>query len=44
MTSFAFNGTRLAYAGLAKGGSMVATSGAVASAFRANLKTVFRGA
>ena len=42
-TSFAFGGARLAYAGLAKGGSILASSGAAASAFRTNLKTLFRG-
>lgn len=41
-TSFAAGGTRLAYAGIAKGYSMVASSGAAASAFRAQLKNVFR--
>jgi RHS repeat-associated protein len=36
-------GPRLAYAGLAKAGSLLASSGAQASAFRAGLKTAFRG-
>jgi RHS repeat-associated protein len=36
-------GPRLAYAGLAKAGSLLAGSGAQASAFRAGLKTAFRG-
>ena len=42
-TSFAFGGARLAYAGLAKGGSIFASSGAAASVFRENLKIAFRG-
>ena len=42
-TSFAFGGARLAYAGLVKGGSILASSGAAASAFRNNVKVVFRG-
>lgn len=33
----------MVYAGLAKAGSVFATSGAQASAFRAGLKTFFRG-
>lgn len=36
-------GARLAYAGLAKVGSIVASSGAKASSFRQGLKVVFRG-
>jgi RHS repeat-associated protein len=36
-------GARLAYAGLAKVGSVLASSGAQASGFRAGLKTFFRG-
>jgi hypothetical protein len=36
-------GARLAYAGLAKAGSVLASSGAQASGFRAGLKTFFRG-
>ena len=41
-TSFALGGARLAYAGLAKAGSILASSGARASAFRDGLKTAFR--
>jgi RHS repeat-associated protein len=41
--SLAAGGGRLAYAGLAKAGSILAASGAQASAFRAGLKTAFRG-
>ena len=36
-------GARLTYAGLAKGGSLLASSGAQASAFRESLRTFFRG-
>jgi RHS repeat-associated protein len=36
-------GARLAYAGLAKAGSILASSGTAASSFRAGLKTAFRG-
>ena len=43
IASFGFGAGRLAYAGLAKAGSLLAASGAQASAFRASLKTVFRG-
>lgn len=43
VSSIAFGGARLAYAGLAKAGSMIASSGAAASAFRQSLKVVFRG-
>ncbi|MBI3714307.1 MAG: hypothetical protein HY253_15285 [Burkholderiales bacterium] len=43
VTSMAVGGARLAYAGLAKAGSILAASGAEASAFRASLKTFFRG-
>ena len=43
LSSAAFGGARLAYAGLAKAGSVVATSGAAASEFRQTLKVVFRG-
>jgi hypothetical protein len=42
ITSFAFGGARVAYAALAKGGSMLASSGVAASAFRTNLRNVFR--
>lgn len=42
-SAFAFGGARLAYAGLAKGGSIVASSGAAASEFRQTLKVIFRG-
>jgi len=42
LTSFAFGGARVAYAGLAKGGSILASSGASASAFRTSLRNVFR--
>jgi hypothetical protein len=41
--AMAAGGGRLAYAGLAKAGSVFAASGAEASAFRAGLKTFFRG-
>jgi RHS repeat-associated protein len=41
IASFAFGGVRVAYAGLAKGGSIVASSGASASAFRATLRNRF---
>lgn len=41
ITSFAFGGARVAYAGLAKGGSILASSGASASAFRAMLRNRF---
>ncbi|WP_133609770.1 RHS repeat-associated core domain-containing protein [Aquabacterium commune] len=41
--ALAAGGGRLAYAGLAKAGSLLASSGAEASAFRAGLKTFFRG-
>lgn len=41
-TSFAFGVGRLGYAGLAKAGSMFASSGLEASAFREGLKDVFR--
>jgi RHS repeat-associated protein len=41
--SLAVGGGRLAYAGLAKAGSILAASGTQASAFRAGLKTAFRG-
>ncbi|MFZ5698073.1 MAG: RHS repeat-associated core domain-containing protein, partial [Pseudomonadota bacterium] len=41
--ALAAGGARLAYAGLAKAGSMMAASGAGASAFRETLKTYFRG-
>lgn len=40
--ALALGGARLAYAGLAKGGSILASSGAQASAFRESLKTPFR--
>jgi hypothetical protein len=42
-TSLGLGGARLAYAGLAKGGSILASSGAQASAFRESLKRFFRG-
>jgi RHS repeat-associated protein len=41
-TSFAFGGARLGYAELAKAGSILAPSGAAASAFRTQLKNGFR--
>jgi RHS repeat-associated protein len=41
-TSFGFGASRLAYAGLAKGVAMLASSGARASAFREGLKGAFR--
>ena len=41
--ALAAGGARMAYAGLAKAGSLFAASGAEASAFRAGLKTFFRG-
>ena len=41
-TSFGLGGGRLAYAGIAKGGSILATSGTQASAFRQSLKGAFR--
>lgn len=41
-TSLAFGGARLAYAGLTKGASILASSGEAASAFRESLKAVFR--
>ena len=41
--ALAAGSARLAYAGLAKAGSMLAASGAEASVFRAGLKTFFRG-
>ena len=40
--SFAFGASRLAYAGIAKAGSMLAASGLRASLFRQQLKNVFR--
>jgi len=40
--SFGFGGARLTYAGIAKGYSLAASSGASASTFRAQLKDVFR--
>ena len=43
LSSAAFGGARLAYAGLAKAGSVMATSGAAASEFRQTLKVIFRG-
>ncbi|MGB8599501.1 MAG: RHS repeat-associated core domain-containing protein, partial [Burkholderiales bacterium] len=43
ITSIAAGGARIAYAGLAKGGSLIAATGAEASSFRSSLKTVFRG-
>lgn len=42
-TSLGLGGARLAYAGLAKAGSILASSGAQASAFREGLKRFFRG-
>jgi hypothetical protein len=39
----AFGCGGLAYAGLAKGGSILASSGAAASTFRSNLRTAFGG-
>ena len=41
-SSFAAGIARLGYAGLAKAGSVVASSGAAASAFRESLKRIFR--
>ncbi len=41
--AFALGGSRLVYAGLAKGYSAVASSGAAASAFRSGLRTAFGG-
>jgi RHS repeat-associated protein len=41
-SSFAFGASRVGYAGLAKGASMFASSGARASAFRQGLKTAAR--
>ena len=41
-TSFAFGVSRLGYAALAKGGSILASSGAAASVFRSSLKNIFR--
>jgi hypothetical protein len=41
--SFVFGTGRLAYAGLAKAGSFLAKTGAQASKFRSQLKTVFSG-
>jgi uncharacterized protein RhaS with RHS repeats len=43
VAALAAGGARVAYAGLAKAGSVVASSGAQASAFRSGLKTFFRG-
>jgi hypothetical protein len=43
VAALAAGGGRMAYAGLAKAGSLLAASGAEASAFRAGLKTFFRG-
>lgn len=43
IAALASGGGRMAYAGLAKAGSLLASSGAQASAFRSGLKTVFRG-
>jgi hypothetical protein len=40
--SFAFGGARIAYAGLAKGGSFFASSGIAASQFRNKIKNAFR--
>ena len=42
-TTAAFGAGRLAYAGLAKAGSILASSGASASAFRAGLRVAFGG-
>jgi hypothetical protein len=42
-TSLALGSGRLAYAGLAKGYSIVASSGAAASAFRSGLRVAFGG-
>jgi hypothetical protein len=41
-TSFAFGFSRLGYAAFAKAGSVLATSGAAASAFRGSLRNAFR--
>jgi uncharacterized protein RhaS with RHS repeats len=43
IAALAAGGARVAYAGLAKAGSVFASSGAQASAFRSGLKTFFRG-
>jgi RHS repeat-associated protein len=43
VAALAAGGARVAYAGLAKAGSVFASSGAQASAFRSGLKTFFRG-
>jgi RHS repeat-associated protein len=43
ISSIAFGGARLAYAALAKGGAVLASTGLAASQFREGLKTVFRG-
>ena len=43
LASFAFGGTRLAYAGIVKGGSIFAASGTAASAFRNNVKLFSEG-
>lgn len=43
LAAFAFGAGRLAYAGLAKAGSVLAASGGEAVAFRTSLKTFFRG-
>lgn len=43
LSSVAFGGARLAYAGLAKAGSVMTSSGLAASEFRQTLKVVFRG-
>jgi len=42
ITAFAAGGARIAYAGLAKAGSVLASTGTAASNFRAGLKTAFR--
>ncbi len=41
-TSIAFGGARLAYAGVVKGGSILASSGVSASSFRTSMKSFFR--
>jgi hypothetical protein len=41
IAALAAGGGRMAYAGLAQAGSLLASSGAQASAFRSGLKTVF---
>ena len=42
LASFVIGGARVAYAGIVKGGSLLASSGASASAFRTSLRNRFR--